>query len=310
MDDSAFSYATASDPFLRRNFIRLVERATGQPQLKRLYLENQRRPRPGESFWQASVRALALDVRYDASALERMPKSGSVVFVANHPFGVLDGIVICWLVEKVRKDFLVLTHSALMRAPEVRDFVLPIDFSGAEDAARINLATRATARAHLAGGGAVIVFPAGAVSTAPDRWGSLPAVDGRWHPFAAQLIQRSGASVVPVWFGGQNSRIFQVASHINATLRLSLIFREVRLRIGSVLPVVIGSPISGETLSRIGSRQALADDLRSRTYAMAKDAPVEPTKLGWIGSSLAAPTGPFGRDARRFFAGWTPTHKL
>ena len=99
MDEFVFSYATSSDPPMKRRFIRLVERLTGQPHLKRLYLENQRRPRPNESFWQASVRSLDLDVRHDPGELQRIPATGPVIFVANHPYGVLDGIVICWLVE-------------------------------------------------------------------------------------------------------------------------------------------------------------------------------------------------------------------
>ena len=56
----------------------------------------------GEDFWQAAVRSLELDVRYDPHALAAVPKTGPVVFVANHPYGVLDGIVISWLVSKVQ----------------------------------------------------------------------------------------------------------------------------------------------------------------------------------------------------------------
>ena len=161
-----------------------------------------------------------------------------MVVVANHPYGVLDGIVISWLVSKVRSDFVVLTNAVLMRAPEVQGFILPIDFSETEEAQRTNLASRAAARAQLEKGGVVVVFPAGAVSTAPDKLGRKPAVDGRWQPFVSQLIQRSKAAVVPIWFGGQNSRLFQIASHVSPTLRISLIFHEVRSRIGTSLPVV------------------------------------------------------------------------
>ena len=118
MDKYLFSYATASDPPIQRALIRLVEKATGQPKLKRMYVENQRFPRAGETFWQAAVRSLELDVRYDPHALAAVPKTGPVVFVANHPYGVLDGIVMAWLVSKVRPDFVVLTHIVLTRAPE------------------------------------------------------------------------------------------------------------------------------------------------------------------------------------------------
>lgn len=273
MDDYLFSYATLSDPPLKRRLIRFIERASGQETLKKLYLDNQRSPIPGESFWQAAVRSLALDVRYNAADLRRAPTTGPTVFVANHPYGVLDGIVLAWLVEKIRRDYVVLTIDVLRRAPEVHDFVLPIDFSGTAEARATNLATRAAARAQLDRGGAVIVFPAGAISTAPDALGLRPAVDARWQPFVSQLIQRSRATVVPVWFGGQNSRLFQIASRVSLTLKLSLIFREVKKCIGKSMPVEIGEPIPFEALRSITDRQALADELRRRTYALAAHEP-------------------------------------
>ena len=275
MDKYLFSYATASDPPLKRGLIRIVEKATGQPRLKRMYIRNQRFPRQGESFWQAAVRSLALDVRYDAEALAAIPQTGPVVVAANHPYGVLDGIVISWLVSKVRSDFVVLTNAVLMRAPEVNGFILPIDFSETEEAQRTNLASRAAARAQLEKGGVVVVFPAGAISTAPDKLGRKPAVDSRWQPFVAQLIQRSKAAVVPIWFGGQNSRLFQIASHVSVSLRLSLIFHEVKSRIGTSLPVVIGAEIPFESLAAIRDRQALADELRRQVYALAQFAPAD-----------------------------------
>ena len=73
MDKYLFSYATAEDPPVKRGLIRLVERATGQPKLKRMYMDNQRNPRPNESFFGAAVRKLALDVRYDAAAFGENP---------------------------------------------------------------------------------------------------------------------------------------------------------------------------------------------------------------------------------------------
>jgi putative hemolysin len=269
MDDYLFSYAAPTDPRVKRSLIRLVERATGQPQLKRMYLENQRNPRVGESFFGAAVRKLELDVRYDPAALARIPATGPVVIVANHPYGVLDGIVISWLVEKVRRDFVVLTNAVLMRAPEVHEFILPIDFSGSDEAMQTNLQSRAAARALLDKGGVVVVFPAGAVSTAPDALGRRPAIDGRWQPFVSALVQRAKATVVPIWFGGQNSRLFQIASHVSSALRVSLIFHEVKARIGALLPVVIGAPIPYPQLADIRDRQQLADRLHDATYALA-----------------------------------------
>ncbi len=68
---------------------------------------------------------------------------------------------------------------------------------------------------------------------------------------------------MPIWFGGQNSRLFQIASHLSQTLRLSLIFHEVKARIGAVLPVAIGAPIPFSELAAIKDRQELADHCAS-----------------------------------------------
>ncbi len=277
MEDYLFSYANPEDSLVKRSLIRLIEKATGQADLKRLYIENQRARRPAESFWAAAVRSLGLNVLFDERALQALPRSGPLVVVANHPYGVLDGIVISWLIEKLRGDFVVLTNAVLWRAPEVRDYVLPIDFSATPEALAMNVNSRAAARAQLDRGGAVIVFPAGGVSTTPDRLGRYPAVDARWQPFVGQLIQRSKAAVAPIWFAGQNGRLFQIASHISLTLRLSLIFHEVKSRIGGSVPVVIGAPIAFAELSAIKDRQALADFLFARTYALGAADPARRT---------------------------------
>jgi putative hemolysin len=279
MQQANFSYAEPDDPLFARALIRLVEIATGQPELKRLYELNQARPYPGASFFEASMRRLRVDVHYDASRLDLVPREGPLVFVANHPFGVVDGLAMGGIVEKARGDFLILTNAVLLRAPEIRDFVLPVDFSGTREALETNLRSRNAARTHLAKGGSLVVFPAGAVSTAPDRWGRRPAVDTRWPPFVAQLVQRARAPVVPVYFAGQNSRLFQMVSHISLTMRLALLFNEVRNKIGTRLDVEIGAPIPFEDLAAVGDRQAMADALMRRTYELGTAIPGEPVRL-------------------------------
>ena len=268
MQQTNFSYSEPTQPLIQQLAIRAVEKLTGQPELKRLYELNQSHPVAGESFWQAAVRLLELNIPLDRTALESIPKSGPLVVVANHPYGVLDGIAICWLIEHVRKDFLVLTHAALRRAPEARPYLLPVDFSGTAEATAANLDTRKKARTHLDQGGTIVVFPAGAISTSPDRLGQKPATDWPWQPFTAQLIQRSRAHVLPVFFHGQNSRLFQMASHVSSTLRLALIFKEVHDRIGSSLNISIGTPLSPELIARFTDRGALTEFLRQRTYAL------------------------------------------
>jgi putative hemolysin len=221
-DRLLFSYASAEDPLLRRLTIRTVERLTGQPRLKRMYLDNLRRPRTGESFWEAAVRRLQLRVDYDPEQLLAIPAQGPVVVAANHPFGVLDGLVIGYLIAKVRPDFKVLTHNALYCAAEIQPYLVPIDFGGTDAATETNLRSRSDALDWLRQGGLLVVFPAGEVSTAAGPFVRL-ALDAPWKPFTARAIIQTRATVVPIFFGGQNSRLSQIASHVSQTLRTSLL---------------------------------------------------------------------------------------
>src|SRR5215471_1840656 len=267
----AFSYATAEDPRLKRLLIRAIERMTGQPYLKSLYDEHRLNPVPGESFWAAALRSLELKLNYNDEALARLPKTGPLVVVANHPFGVLDGLIISYLISQARDDFLVLTNSVLYQADEIRSYLLPIDFAETKEALGTNLKSRATAKTHLMRGGVLVVFPAGGASTAPKLW-SKRAIDAEWKNFAAKLINAAKAPVVPVYFAGQNSRLFQIASHISMTLRLSLFFKEVYDKIGSEIHVRIGDVIAYRTLEKI-DRKNLLEHLRGLTYALGAGMP-------------------------------------
>lgn len=272
-DIDTFSYADPTDPRLKKLFIRIVERMTGQPYLKWLYEENRANPVPGEDFWDAAVRKLELHVKYNTEALAHWPKTGPLVVVANHPFGVLDGLLICHLVAKVRKDFRVLTNAVLLRAEEVKEFLLPVDFAETEEALQTNLKTRAEAKKHLMAGGCLVVFPAGGVSTTPTIWHKR-AIDAEWKNLTARLIAQAKAPVAPVYFAGQNSRLFQIASHISMTLRLSLIFKEVHDRIGSDVHIKIGEVLPYDRLAGINDRQSVMDKLKEITYSLSDGVPV------------------------------------
>lgn len=267
MNDRSFSYCDPADPLWKRLAIGALERATGRDQIRRLYRAHQESGWGAGGFFETAIAALSLDVRYDSARLEAIPKTGPLVVVANHPFGLLDGIVMCALMQKARPDFLVLTNSVLMRAPEMAERMLPVDFEQTPQARQTNMATRAAAQRHLAEGGAIVVFPAGAVSTSPDWFGRKPAIDGPWSPFAARLVSKAQAPVAPIFFRGQNSALFQFVSHIHASLRLALFFHEARRRIGAVMPVEIGAAIPFERLATL-DRQALNLELRRATYAL------------------------------------------
>jgi putative hemolysin len=207
--------------------------------------------------------------------------------VANHRYGVLDGIVLACLIGRVRGDLRILANSVLLRAPEMQDVMLPIDFGLGAEAVRTNLASRAAAEDWLESGGCVLVFPGGGVSTVPRPFDRV-AVDAEWHPFVARLIQRAHAPMLTVFFAGQNSRLFQIASHVSLTLRLSLLFKEVADRIGGDLRIAIGAPLPFAQLAPLAERRALMAELRRRTYALVRDLPSNPRPgAAWRDSSAS-----------------------
>jgi putative hemolysin len=150
--------------------------------------------------------------------------------------------------------------------PEVRDQVLPINFSGTREAVTASARPRRAARLLLGAGGCLIIFPAGAVSTARRVFG--PADDADWHPFAGRLIMDHEAAVLPVRFEGKNSLLFQLASRLSPTLRLSLLLQETAKRIGTAIEAQVGDVLPFEALRPYGDPKALVDHLRRVTYAI------------------------------------------
>jgi len=267
-----FSYASPDDPRFKRLLIQAIERMSGQPALKRMYLENQERPVPGEGFWNAAVRKLRLNIELNEDRLGEIPAQGAAIIVANHPFGVLDGIVVCSLVARIRPDFKILTNALLNRVDEIKEALLPIDFEETKAALETNIKSRAEAKTLLEKGGVLVIFPGGTVSTTPTLL-SRTAKDPEWKTFTARMIVQGKAPVVPIYFAGQNSRLFQIASHVSMTLRLSLLFKEVHDRIGSDMVLRIGKRIPYEELKTISDRKQLMEFLRDKTYALAGEVP-------------------------------------
>ena len=210
--------------------------------------------------------------------LADVPRQGPLVVVANHPFGVVDGLALCHLVAKIRQDFRVVAMSTLCRMPEVRAHVLPINFANTRDAVATSARSRPTARALLVAGGCLLIFPAGAVSTSRQPFG--PAEDAPWHPFVGRLVQSSRAAVLPVRFEGQNSRLFQLVSQISPTLRLSLLLREAVSRIGTEIEAHVGRVLPFESLAAFDDPKALVEHLREVTYGLEPGLPARPSHPG------------------------------
>ena len=271
-DSKYFSYADPDDPILKKFLIRSIEYLTGQPKLFKLYRSYQEKPERWKSFWDGCVNLLKLRINISNVDLDKIPETGPAIVVANHPFGVLDGLVLSWIVSQKRKDFKLLVDSLLLRAPETKGNLLPIDFTGDKQALLTNLDTRKKARKHISDGGCIIIFPSGTVSTTLKFYQKkTKAFDCEWKKFTSRLIKQTDPNIIPINFPGTNSLAFQIFSHISLVLRSSLLFFEIKRRINSDVEVFVGESFKYSELEDNLSNDELADLLRTKTYLLDQD---------------------------------------
>lgn len=265
-DKPKLTYADPRDPWITKFIINTIEIASGRLKFDKMYREVRNMYLPKEEIWSTVIDRLGFQLDYNTEQLKKVPKNGPVIFVANHPFGVADGLALAHLVSSVRPEFFIMVNEVLAKEEQVLDFLEPISFERNEAAKERNRQAGDRTIARLNNGEAFLIFPSGAVSTARTPWGKVE--DFPWRRFVAKLAMDTKATVVPVFVHGQNSRLFQVASHIHMNLRLGFLMHELRNKMGKPIKLSIGDPIPFDTISHIEDRQELIDLYRARTMTL------------------------------------------
>lgn len=261
------SYASSARSRGGRTLIRVVENATGRLGLIRRAAGYERDVARGRDFWDVMVDRYGLSLDLIGGSLGNIPAEGPLIVIANHPYGILDGLMMGHILSRRRGDFRIVANSVFRRAEDLNRVVLPVSFAETKEAARLNLETRATALDYLGQGGAVGIFPGGTVSTSARPFGR--PMDPGWRNFTAKMVAKSQATVVPIFFDGHNSRLFQLASHLHLTLRLALLIKEFRARIDEPVRLVVGAPIARPALdAHRADPKAMMDFLRRATYEL------------------------------------------
>ena len=273
------SYSYSAQTRSGRAMIRTMENLTGRIRLIKRAEGYEREVAEGRDFWQVMVERYGLTLDVIGGSLANIPPEGPLVLIANHPYGILDGLMMGHILSQTRPDFRILAHHVFRKAEDLNRIILPIDFDETKEAMALNLQTRRVAHEYLGNGGAIGIFPGGTVSTAAKPFAQ--PLDPSWRNFTARLVGRSNATVVPVFFDGHTSRLFQLASHLHYTLRMGLLIKEFSKRVDTSVRVVVGEPIGRDELdARAKESKSLMAFLRQKTYELSPR-PINPNDLGF-----------------------------
>ena len=264
----AFTFATAEVNRIGQLFIMITELLTGKLKLKKLYDQYLSENRPPEYFWDDAITKLKLTIITNFQEGSYIPKKGKLIVIANHAFGVADGVSICSVISKVRQDYKMVTHKVLRQADAVKDKILPIDFNDSKEALFTNINTRKEAETVLRNEGVIVLFPSGRIATKKKLGKNIKADDGEWKQWVSKLILKTKSPVLPIYFDGQNSQWYHIANKLGLTFRYSLCMYELKRKIGDNIYMYFGSLISYENLAKIGDIKEITKYLRLVTYSL------------------------------------------
>ena len=218
------------------------------------------------SFLDNVLRTLRVTYEISGPDLSRIPKTGPVVVVANHPFGAIEGIILAYVLLSVRNDAKIIANYLLQCIPEMRRILIPVDPFGGQETPKKNIRPLKDAIGWLRNGGILGIFPAGGVSHI--HLTKREITDPEWSETVAGIIRSGKAGVLPVYFDGSNSLFFQLAGLLHRKLRTVLLPRELLNKSNKFLRVRIGNLIPFERIQTFQTAKELTAYLRFQTYAL------------------------------------------
>ena len=218
------------------------------------------------NFFVRVLRSLKVSYEVSEEDLARIPRTGPLLVVSNHPYGGVDGMAMAAMMSSVRADLRFISNYLLMRVPELRPWIFPVDPFNRAGSARQNIKGMKDAIKHLREGGCISTFPSGTVSHIQVRQAAV--TDPPWNTHVARLARAAQATVLPVYFEGRNSALFQLAGLLHPLLRTALLPREMMHQKEHTLRLRIGQPIPFQRLDDFPTDEAMTEFLRLNTYLL------------------------------------------
>lgn len=224
------------------------------------------------------LRELRIESKITPEDLKKIPTSGPVIAVSNHPFGLLDGMLLSTVLSGVRPDLRVLTTHMLGDLPELSRLGIFVDPFDRPESRLANGRALKQAIAHVRGGGMLLIFPAGEVAHFDFR--AVAIRDPEWRVTAARLVRITGAKALPIFVRGANSLPFQMLGMVHPRLRTAALPSELLNKRGRCVEVRIGSVVEPAQIQALPDDEAAIKYLRLRTELLARrgenETPVTP----------------------------------
>ncbi len=221
----------------------------------------------GMDFIEAFLDRMEIKCETDAVDLKRIPKEGAFIVVANHPFGIVDGILLMKTFKKIRPDFLLMANEFLQRLEPINDFFIPVNpLETAEENSKSSLSGIRFALQHLAENRCLGIYPAGEVSSYQRHTKAIE--DREWQMTALKLIKKARVPIVPVYFDGSSSSFFHLTGMIHPLFKAAGVPAETFKKRKTEVKMRIGNPISVADQDLFDSIHHFGRFLRVRTYAL------------------------------------------
>jgi putative hemolysin len=236
----------------------------------------------------------ALNITYEISGNDyaRIPKDGALIVVANHPFGATEGLILSSILSSIRADARILANYLLssLNITEFKDMFFYVDPFGRKNSIRANIKPMREAVHWVESGGVLGVFPSGEVS---HLWLLKREIsDPKWSNSIARIIRKTKAPVLPFFFEGANSKLFQLLGLMHPLLRTLMLPREMLNKRNKAVNVRVGKLVTFDKLSRFQEDDRMMEYLRLRTYMLGKRGEDSAKKRRGIIRRTPAPNNP------------------
>lgn len=251
-------------PWLPQGFASILERLLGFRALNTIYQSLPPETGP-QDFFDQVLKVMGVDYTVLTHESHRLPPSGPVLVLANHPFGGIDGLILGAWVSRQRADSKFLVNRLLLRMEEMAPRIIPVDVFGGLEARDGNWKGIRDSLKYLKNGGCLATFPAGEVAHLSK---GFRIQESPWSVHLAQLARKTQATIVPVYFPGANSWTFQAAGYLHERLRTLLLPRETVRRQKKSFLMVVGDPIPADRLERFTTPEEATVFLRFQTFLL------------------------------------------